>query len=152
MALIKTLSERYPYATAAFLKWLEPRGALRHYTKYLRRPFEELPTELIYGVVMEFLEHSGVMATSRATSHGRWRLQLHIRRITGRYDLVQPAKRPMDQERRQEYEIATGFHLVDQRLRKALQPPSTEESNVLIGLDVEAILEKARKDDAAVLR
>lgn len=137
MELMATLAKRYPLAMAAYRRWLAAHETFQQYSRFVSCELMELPVDLLYGPVQLFFEHCGVVATTRATSHGRWRLEMHVKRITGRWDRVQPAKKSLDMQERMTTEISSGFQLIEARMRRiAVDPPQEKVEAVVVGMDV----------------
>lgn len=146
MSLLKTVFKASPLAAAAFVKWVTARDTLLPYKPFLRRSLDELPTEMIYGVVKLFMSDSGIQLVEKVSLAGRHRPQVFQRRLTGTYKLVYRCRTLLSAEDGMRSAIVAGFRVMEKRL-EAGRPsaPPDEQTMVLIGADVDAILEAAHE-------
>ena len=146
MGLIKTVANEYPLAMAAFVKWLTARNTLQPYAPFLRRPMEELPVEMVYGILALFFAEQGVIMGHDVTTRGRYRPTVYRRRVTGLYGKSHTGRLKSKPEEVMRCAIMVASRSVNIRLETAMRlGPPDEQTDVVIGLDVDQLLEEGRK-------
>lgn len=152
MALLKALSERYPLAVASFVKWVTARNMLSPYTPYLRRPLTELPIELLYGVMVPFFEDSGLLISFRYTNTGRQRTIIHSKRLMGGYKQVHKGVLKSNMIEGMKYAVSASMRTINTKLNNSMSTPIEQgQTDVLVGLDIDALLSDARKEQIQCL-
>lgn len=152
MAILKSLSDRYPLAVAAFVKWITARNTLSPYTPYLRKPLVELPIDLLYGIMIPFFEENGVLVNSKYTTKGRQRIIVYIKRMSGTYDIIHKGPLKNNTIDAMTYAVSAATRVMNTKLNKAFYTPvDTGDTEVFVGLDVESLLSDARKEQIQCL-
>jgi hypothetical protein len=148
MTLLERMLATHPLSGATFLRWLETQNVLRPITPFLRTPVEELPIELLYGILFMFFDDQGVMIHSKGTTQGRRLIRIHMKGYTGRYRLSHEGNRRLKSKDFLEDSVKRAFTVLENKIASAIKPPPQDvREEVLIGLDVEDIMEMARQKE-----
>jgi hypothetical protein len=151
MSLLKSISGSHPLSMASFIRWVTARNTLHPYTPFLKRPIVDLPLEMSYGILMLFFGEQGFSLGTRCSSKGRTRIQVYLKRPTGTYAMVHDGKWLPSGKDAMEEAVRVMFRKMERRLDNAMTPPEGEESDILVGLDVDSFLTEARKKELSWL-
>lgn len=141
--LIHQLSKRYPLAVTAFFAWVKAKNDTRSYIAYLRRPVDELPAELLLGIVLLFFAHEGITVSMVGTRKGRYHSATNVkRRTTGLFYQEKVERYPKDVEVAVELVICNGFAALEKVMKKNQALLVKDPTDVIVGLDIEAITQR----------
>ena len=146
MSLLKSISEKHPLSMAVFIQWVSARNTLKPYAPYLRRPLTEIPTEMLHGIMLIFFQEHGFVVATRCSLKGRLKAQVFIRRVSGHLQSTYMGKwRNTMLEVMEDAFVAT-FRKMERRLESAMpEEANDEQTDVLVGLDVDKFLSEQRK-------
>ena len=138
---LKSIEKSHPLATVLFIKWIMARNTLRPFTQYLRKPVDELPIEMLYGIAMLFFHEHGVLFSPRVSSAGRIRLLMYVRRLTGVFTLASKSPFHAKPEKVMELTIRSGMAALNRKLKRGrVAIDSDKDSHLVIGLNVDEVL------------
>lgn len=144
MGVLREVISKRPLAAAAFAKWLSAREVLSPLSPHLRESILDAPTVLVYGVVIEFLAEHGVLVTFHITPRGRQKVVVHRRRPLGSYIDAHRSRIISGQKTVMNEVVHSGFAVLDKMIAK-VTPPKESAGGVLIGLDVDQIVQRANE-------
>ena len=141
--LIHELSSKYPLATANFFAWIKAKNDVRSYISYLRRPVDELPVELLVGVMLLFFSDNGITVSLIGTRKGRYHSATNRKRkTTGLYYKERVERYPKEVDQAMELCITNAFSVLEKELKRKKAVVISDPTDVIVGLDIEAITQQ----------
>ena len=153
MTLLEKIIQSYPMSGALFMRWIESQNKSRPLTPYLKQPIEDLPEELLFGVLLLFLEDNGIAVASTTTNKGRYALRVFRKGYTGLFRKVHHGKQTYSAMGMMKFGIKRAFVALEKRCEHAIpKPPKSDRNEILIGIDVEEVLQRARAKERAKIQ